>query len=99
MSGGGIDQPTEAHSHTQQLDDRSPGFMKLVRAVEALKISRCTETAHARRMHKALSKIVLRMDMDAAVYKKNQRTGRQEVCGLAARGESDVRQVMENAEG
>ncbi|KAL5978604.1 hypothetical protein ACLOJK_029721 [Asimina triloba] len=64
MSGGGIDDPTEAHSHTQLQEDISPGFMELVRSIEALKISHRTETSHTRQMHKSLAKIILRMDME-----------------------------------
>ncbi|KAL5996532.1 hypothetical protein ACLOJK_026612 [Asimina triloba] len=66
LSGSGIDQPHEAHSHTQRQDEISLGFMELVHSVEALKISHCAETLHTRHMHKALAKTVMRMDMDAA---------------------------------
>ncbi|KAL6002170.1 hypothetical protein ACLOJK_037618 [Asimina triloba] len=65
-SGSGINQPHEAHSHTQRQDEISPRFMELVHSVEALKISHRAKTLHTRQMHKALAKIVVRMDMDAA---------------------------------
>ncbi|KAL5998065.1 hypothetical protein ACLOJK_009000 [Asimina triloba] len=74
MSSSRIDQQTEAHSQTHKYDDIVPDFWELVRSVEALKISHNIETSQMKQKHDALQETVLRMGMEATVYKRNQLT-------------------------